>query len=92
MRSFIVLAAFMAALGGVPAFAEDSAQREAVRIEKDQAAKAFIFIIDDEPVAMLGKDGLRVVGSVEYGGTLTDSGAQHIKDTITGRKQEASHE
>ena len=90
MRSFIALAAVVAALTGYPALAEDTAEQDAVRIEADQQAKAFIFIIDDEPVAMLDQNGLRVVNSIEYGRTLTDSGRDSIKDQIASRSKEAA--
>ena len=92
MRSFIALAAVVAALTGYPALAEDTAEQDAVRIEADQEAKAFVFIIDDEPVAMLDQSGLRVVNSIEYGHTLTDTGPDWIKDKIASRTKEAAHD
>lgn len=89
MRLFIAIAAAVAALSINPVMAEEGAKQDAVRIEKDQTAKAFIFIIDDEPVAMLDKSGLRVVEGIEYGHTLTDTGPEWIKKTIASRGMEA---
>ena len=92
MRSFIAIAAACAALAGCPALAEDAASQQPTRIEIDQNTKAFVFIIDDEPVAMLDKAGLHVVGEVNYGATLTDNGAEHIKKQIASTRTEAADE
>lgn len=90
MRSFIAIAVLCAALSVNTAFAEEASRQDAVRIEMDQAAKAFIFIIDDEPVAMLDKVGLHVVEAIEYGHSLTDTGPERIKKTIASRGTEAA--
>lgn len=90
MRSFIAIAALCAALSFNPAFAQDASGREPVRIEMDQEAKAFVFIIDDQPVAMLDKSGLRVVNSIEYGYTLTDTGPNWVSEKIASRGKEAA--
>lgn len=92
MRLFIALAVCAATLGFSSAMAEEAAKQDAVRIEADQETKAFIFIIDDEPVAMLDKSGLRVVNSIEYGYTLTDTGPEWIKEKIASRGKEAADE
>lgn len=92
MRSFIATAAVVAALSGHPAFAEEAANQQATRIEIDQDAKAFVFIIDDEPVAMLDKTGLHVPGEITYGLWMTDTGPEPIKSKIKNRGQEASDE
>ncbi|MCC7253068.1 hypothetical protein [Hyphomicrobium sp.] len=92
MRSIIAIAALCAALSSNPAVAQEPTKSEAVRIEVDQKAKAFIFIIDDEPVAMLDKSGLRVVNSIEYGFTLTDTGPAYIKDKIEQRGKEVAND
>ena len=92
MRSFIFIAAFCAALNSYPAGAQKDSGQEAVRIETDQAAKAFVFIIDDEPVAMLDKAGLHVPGEINYGQSLTDTGPDWTKDKIASRGKEASDE
>lgn len=91
MRSFLVSVA-AAALFASPVFAEEPAKSQAVRIEADQASKAFVFIIDDEPVAMIDKEGLFVVEGVNYGRSLTDTGPDWIKETIVKRRQEAADE
>lgn len=90
MRSFIATAAACAVLSINPALAQEAAKQDAVRIEMDQEAKAFVFIIDDEPVAMLDKSGLRVVNSIEYGYTLTDTGPAWVKEKIELRGKEVS--
>lgn len=92
MRSFIATAALCAAFIGVPALAQESVQQEATRIEVDQKTKAFIFIIDDEPVAMLDQAGLHVVGEVNYGATLTDAGRENIKKQIASKQTGAANE
>lgn len=90
MRYFILSAACIAAIVSAPAFAEEQAAKELTRIEIDQEAKAFIFIIDGEPVAMLDKAGLQVPGKIDYGLYLTDTGPDWIKDKIASRGKEAS--
>jgi len=90
MRSFIIIAALCAAVAAYPAVAQEEPAPKPVRIEMDQEAKAFLFIIDDEPVAMLDKAGLHVPGKIDYGMYLTDTGPQWIKDTIASRGKEAS--
>jgi len=90
MRTFISLAALAAAFITTPVLAEDAPDNQAVRIETDQAAKAFIFIIDDEPVAMLDKEGLHVVENIEYGRSLIDTGPQWVKDKIASGAKEAA--
>lgn len=92
MRSFIAFAAVCAAINGHPAFADVSAKQEAVRIEMDQEAKAFVFVIDDEPVAMLNKDGLHVVEDIKYGRSLTDTGPDWIKEKIANHRTEVAHD
>lgn len=92
MRSFIAIAAACAALAGYPALAEDVASQQPTRIEIDQNSKAFLFIIDDEPVAMLDRAGLHVVGEINYGATLTDTGPESVKKQIASRQTEAADE
>jgi hypothetical protein len=92
MRFAIAAAAMCAALNGYPAFAEDAANQEAVRIEMDQEAKAFVFMIDDEPVAMLDKNGLMVVEHLSFGRNLVDAGPDWIKDKIITRGKEVADE
>lgn len=92
MRSFIAIAALCAVLTGYPAFAEEAESQQPTRIDIDQAAKTFIFIIDDEPVAMLDKTGLHVISGIEYGLSLTDTGPEHIKKKIASKMSEAAYE
>lgn len=74
MRIVIVLIAVFAALTGHPAFADEPANQQPTRIEINQEAKTFVFIIDDKPVALLDKNGPIVREGIVYGGTLTDAG------------------
>jgi hypothetical protein len=92
MRSFIATAAACAALTGYPALAQEADKQEAVRIEMDQEAKAFVFMIDDKPVAMLDKNGLQVVEHLSYGRSLIDKGPDGVRRDIENRKSEAADE
>ncbi len=92
MRSFIVIAALFAAVTFNSAFAQETSKKEAVRIEMDQEAKVFVFIIDDEPVAMLDKTGLHVPGEISYGLWITDTGPEHIKKKIAKKATEVADE
>jgi hypothetical protein len=92
MRSIIATAALCAAFTGFPAHAQEAAKQDTVRIEMDQEAKAFLFIIDDEAVAMLDKTGLHVPGEITYGLWMTDTGPEPIKAKIQNRGQEAMNE
>lgn len=88
IASIAVLAAFI----GNPALADETVKKEPTRIEIDQEAKAFIFIIDDKPVAMLDKDGLHVAGGIDYGLSLTDTGPDSVKKKIASITKGATDE
>lgn len=90
MRSFIATAAACAALTVYPALAQEAVTEEAVRIEMDQEAKAFVFMIDNKPVALLDKNGLTVREGIVYGATLTDAGTGHIDKEIERLSKEAA--
>lgn len=92
MRSFIAIAACVAALTINPALAEEAPVKDAVRIEADQQAKAFVFVIDDKPVALLDESGLHVVEHISYGGTLTDKGQDSARRDIEKKLGEAVDE
>ena len=92
MRIFVSTAAIAVTLISGPAMAEEPSQIESVRIEADQAAKAFVFIIDDVPVAMLDKAGLHVVDGIEYGRSISDAGPEAVSAAIASRMKEAAHE
>lgn len=87
MRSFIFIVACVVALSASPVIAGETPDTQAVRIEMDQEAKAFIFIIDDEPVAVLDKNGLNVVAHIGYGGHLTDKGRESVRREISALKE-----
>lgn len=57
-------------------WAEEAVKPSDLRIEKDEAQKAFIFVIDGQSVAFLDKTGLHVRGDIAYGGSLADEGAR----------------
>jgi hypothetical protein len=63
--------------------AEENKQQP-VRIEIDQDAGHFTFIIDNEPAARLDKDGLHVLGDVTYGGLLIDKN-EAVRETLAGK-------
>jgi len=88
IASIAVLATFV----GNPALADETVKKEPTRIEIDQEAKAFIFIIDDKPVAMLDKDGLHVAGGIDYGLSLTDTGPDSVKKKIASITKGATDE
>lgn len=92
MRFAIATAAMCAVLSGYPAFAEEAANHDPVRIEMDQEAKAFVFIIDDEPVAMLDMKGFHVPGEISYGLWITDTGPDSIKSKIQKRGEASADE
>jgi hypothetical protein len=92
MRFAIATAAMCAVLNGYPAFGEEAANQESVRIEMDQEAKAFVFIIDDQPVAMLDKKGFHVPGEISYGLYITDTGPDFIKSKIQNRGEASADE
>lgn len=82
MRHFILTAFLCFGFFGVPAMAEETTEKEPVRIEVDQKAKTFTFIIDGEPVAMLDRNGLQIVEHLSYGGMLTDKGRESARRDI----------
>lgn len=88
MRTYIATAAVAAALTGFPALAQEVAQPDAVRIEMDQEAKAFVFMIDDEPVASLDKSGITVLGDMRFGGNTEDIGAEGVKARLSSNSAE----
>lgn len=92
MRSFITIVACVAALTINPALSEEPPAKDAVRIEADQRAKAFVFIIDDKPVALLDESGLHVVEHISYGGMLTDKGQDSARRDIEEKLGEAADE
>ncbi len=92
MRSFIAAAALAIIAVGQSAIAEEAASHDAVRIEINQKAKAFVFIIDDKPVAILDEKGFQVVERLSYGRSLTDKGPDGVRREITDRLKEAADE
>ena len=89
MRTIVLSIAILAALSGYPAFAEEAANQQPTRIEIDQQAKTFIFIIDDKPVALLDQNGLHVRDGIVYGAGLTDAGAVSFDKRMAELKEVA---
>lgn len=92
MRRFIASIAVLAAFIGHPALAEETASQEPTRIEIDQEAKAFIFIIDGKPAALLDENGLHVRRAIVYGDTLTDAGMSSFDKRMQELGKEAIDE
>lgn len=86
MRFFLLSLLCLPAFTAAPAIAQDTGELSSapwqVRIETDQANSAFVFIVDDQPVAVLDKSGLTVSGDIAYGGTLTDRGPDGVTDRL----------
>lgn len=91
-KSFWATAALCAALSFSSAVAQDATSDDAVRIEMDQKAKAFVFMIDDKPVALLDESGFQVVEDLSYGRSLTDKGPDGVRREIAERLKEAADE
>lgn len=54
------------------------------QILTDQERGTVTIVIDGKPVLQVDKDGLRVVGDIIYGGTLTDTGSAYVEKAIAG--------
>ena len=54
--------------------------KEPTRIEVDHENSMFRFIIDDEEVARLGKNGLVVRDEIAFGGTMRDHNGKAFAD------------
>ena len=65
---------------------ETAQEASATRIEIDQKTGHFTFIIDNEPVARLDKDGLHVLDNVTYGGLLIDKN-EAVRETLAGKAE-----
>jgi hypothetical protein len=65
--------------------AREQAERPtAVSIVTDPGRGTITFMIDGKSAARIDRDGLRVVGNIEYGGTLTDTGRAYAEKAIAG--------
>lgn len=93
MRSAFLLSVFIlngVFLTGLPRGAQateetpSTASPETVRIVTDQDKGTITFIIDGKAAVQIDRDGLRVMNSIEYGGTLTDTGSAHIEKALAG--------
>lgn len=86
MRFFLLSLICLTAFTAAPALAQGTVELSSapwpVRIETDQANSAFVFIVDDEPVAILDKSGLTVSGDIAYDGTLIDRGPGSVMDRL----------
>ncbi|ODR95213.1 hypothetical protein AUC70_05810 [Methyloceanibacter stevinii] len=82
LLSLLCLPAFAAGPALAQGADESSSAPLPVRIETDHAVGAFVFIVDDQPVAVLDKSGLTVSGDIAYGGTITDLGSEGVTDRL----------
>ena len=55
-----------------------------VSIVTDQDKGTITFMIDGKPAARIDRDGLRVVGDIKYGGTITDTGSADAEKALVG--------
>lgn len=83
LLSLICLSAFTTASASAQNTDEASSAPWPVRIETDQTGGAFVFIVDDQPVAVLDKSGLIVTGDIAYVGTLADIGPDGVIDRLS---------
>jgi hypothetical protein len=60
-----------------------------LQLVEDEEAGAFRFFIDGREIARLDEDGLKVRDSVEYGGSITDTGLEHFDATAAKVGQDA---
>jgi hypothetical protein len=85
LAALVIGAAMIGPLTAGRSGATETAQEaSATRIETDQDAGHFTFIIDNEPAARLDKDGLHVLDNVTYGGLLIDKN-DDVRETLTGK-------
>lgn len=93
MRLFILSFLCCAAIAGASALAEESTPKQCTRIEVDHDRGVITFVIDGEPSAFLDSDGLHVLGNVNYGDVLTDTGRDWIETRISKQvEKEAPHD
>jgi hypothetical protein len=59
-----------------------TAPRAAIITDEEQGV--IHFIIDGREVARLDDRGFHVVGEIQYGGTLTDTGSAYIENYMAG--------
>jgi hypothetical protein len=71
-----------AAARSQPAVPATSGKR--VELLPDQKAGALRVVIDGTPVAWFDADGLHVRQNIEYGGTISDIGTEHLEKQARG--------
>ncbi|MEW3780773.1 hypothetical protein QOZ23_04590 [Pseudomonas aeruginosa] len=83
MRTGLFFCALLAGLT-IPAlsYAIATADQGVTKFVTDAQSGTVTFIVDGKPVAQINKDGLYVVGSIAYGGTLTDTGSAYVEKII----------
>lgn len=64
--------------------AEAATTAKSPKIVLDQERNEIHFVIDGKIAAVLDANGLRVRESIEYGGTLTDTGTVHYDRQLPG--------
>jgi hypothetical protein len=97
VRSITVIAMCLCFfLFDVSAFADEikeaipaaSARTRSQRVEliPDQKSGALRVVIDGKPVAWFDADGLHVLQNIEYGGTVSDTGTEHLEKQARGAR------
>lgn len=69
--------------------ATTQATQPKTQIVTDQERGTVTIVIDGKPVLQVDKDGLRVVGDIVYGGTITDTDSAYVEKAIAGGGDDA---
>lgn len=72
--------------------AEAATTARSPRIVLDDERNEIHFVIDGKVAAVLDANGLRVRESIEYGGTVTDTGAADFDERLPAGPGEGQHE
>lgn len=67
-----------------PAAAQPQSSGKRVELVTDQKQGVLRVVIDGKPVAWFDADGLHVPKSIEYGGTISDSGTENLEKQARG--------
>lgn len=66
---------------------EETPTEPTTRIEADSAAGAVRIIVEGNEVARFTSSGLLIMGDVEYGGVLTDTGSAFIEQKMKAENE-----
>lgn len=76
---------FCASILALPVKAQESAPSQNTQIITDQESGSVTIVIDGEPMLLVDKTGLHVVGNITYGGTIADVGSEEAQNMIHGK-------